>query len=69
MPSSPHIEKIFEKYKNKMYRLALSVSRNEKDAEDIIQIPVVKLKIPIFGQVFIEHAMFRAHFRFCFLFH
>jgi len=37
------IEQIAEKYRGKMYRLALSISRNEKDAEDIIQNALVKI--------------------------
>lgn len=34
---TPDIEGIFKKYKDKIYRLALSISHNEKDAEDILQ--------------------------------
>lgn len=37
MASRFNIETIFTEYKNKVYRLALSISRNEKDAEDIMQ--------------------------------
>lgn len=43
MPGLPPIAKIFERYKNRMYRLALSVSRNEKDAEDIVQNTFIKV--------------------------
>ncbi len=31
------IENIFDKYKDKIYWLAISISRNERDAEDILQ--------------------------------
>lgn len=31
------LEDTFKKYKNKVYGLALSITHNEKDAEDILQ--------------------------------
>lgn len=37
MAGNFNIGEIFSEYKNKVYRLALSISRNEKDAEDITQ--------------------------------
>jgi RNA polymerase sigma-70 factor (ECF subfamily) len=37
------IEKIFEKYKNNIYRLALSIVRNERDAEDVLQNTLIKI--------------------------
>lgn len=40
---SSAIAEIFEKYKNRMYRLALSIARNEKDAEDIVQNAFIKI--------------------------
>ncbi|MDD5730317.1 MAG: sigma-70 family RNA polymerase sigma factor [Candidatus Omnitrophica bacterium] len=37
------IEEIFKQYKSKVYRLALSITRNEKDAEDIVQNTFLKI--------------------------
>lgn len=37
------IEDILNSYKNKIYRLALSISKNEKDAEDIVQNTFLKI--------------------------
>lgn len=37
------IETIFKDYKDKIYRLALGISRNEKDAEDIVQNTFLKI--------------------------
>lgn len=37
------IEDIFNRYKNRVYRLALSISKNEKDAEDILQNTFLKI--------------------------
>lgn len=34
---------IFKRYKDRVYRLALSISRNEKDAEDIVQNTFLKI--------------------------
>ncbi|MBI4845098.1 MAG: sigma-70 family RNA polymerase sigma factor [Candidatus Omnitrophica bacterium] len=36
-------EELFNLYKNRIYRLGLSVSRNEKDAEDILQNTFLKI--------------------------
>lgn len=36
-------EEIFKNYKDKIYRLALSITRNEKDAEDILQNTILKI--------------------------
>ncbi|MBP7217212.1 MAG: sigma-70 family RNA polymerase sigma factor [Candidatus Omnitrophica bacterium] len=43
-------ETIIKEYQNKIYRLALSISRNEKDAEDILQNTLIKIvrKLPTF---------------------
>jgi RNA polymerase sigma-70 factor, ECF subfamily len=38
------LPELFKEYKNKVYRLALSISRNEKDAEDIMQNTFVKIE-------------------------
>lgn len=43
MPDSFNIKDIFLEYKNKIYRLALSVCRNEKDAEDALQNTFLKI--------------------------
>lgn len=43
MPEVFDIETIFRKYKDKIYRLALSISRNDKDAEDIVQNTFLKI--------------------------
>ncbi|MDD5155689.1 MAG: sigma-70 family RNA polymerase sigma factor [Candidatus Omnitrophica bacterium] len=43
MVYSKDVEKIFEKYKNNIYRLALSILRNEKDAEDVLQNTLIKI--------------------------
>ena len=43
MSKLPDIAEIFEEYKNRMYRLALSIARNEKDAEDIVQSAFIKI--------------------------
>ena len=37
------IEAIFQEYKNKIYRLALSIAGNPKDAEDILQNAILKI--------------------------
>jgi len=37
------IEEIFKKYKNKVYRLAISITRNEKDSEDVSQNVFIKI--------------------------
>lgn len=36
-------EAVLKEYQNRIYRLALSISRNEKDAEDILQNTLVKI--------------------------
>jgi RNA polymerase sigma-70 factor (ECF subfamily) len=36
-------EQIFKEYHNKIYRLALSITHNEKDAEDIVQNTFIKI--------------------------
>jgi len=38
-----NIDTLFKKYNNKVYRLALSISRNEKDTEDILQNTFLKV--------------------------
>ena len=43
MPASYKIETIFDKYKSKVYRLALSITRNPSDAEDITQNAFLKI--------------------------
>lgn len=43
MAETFNIESIFKKYKDKVYRLALSMTENEKDAEDIIQNTFLKI--------------------------
>lgn len=43
MPTTFDVDSIFKKYKDKVYRLALSISRNEKDAEDITQNAFLKI--------------------------
>ncbi|MDD5565273.1 MAG: sigma-70 family RNA polymerase sigma factor [Candidatus Omnitrophica bacterium] len=40
---TPSLESIFQEYKGKVFRLALSIARNEKDAEDILQNTFVKI--------------------------
>ncbi|MDD5595100.1 MAG: sigma-70 family RNA polymerase sigma factor [Candidatus Omnitrophica bacterium] len=37
------IEEIFRQYNHKIYRLAISLSRNEKDAQDILQNTFIKI--------------------------
>ena len=37
------VGEIFREYKDKMYRLALSIAKNEKDAEDILQNAALKV--------------------------
>ena len=37
MPNPYNLESIFKKYKDKVYRLGLSITRNERDAEDVLQ--------------------------------
>ncbi len=37
MASVFNIGEIFNEYKNKVYRLTLSITRNEQDAEDTMQ--------------------------------
>lgn len=37
------IEQIFKEYKDKIYRLAISVVRNDKDAEDVMQNTFIKI--------------------------
>jgi len=36
-------DELFKEFKNKIYRLALSISKNEKDAEDILQNTFLKI--------------------------
>jgi RNA polymerase sigma-70 factor, ECF subfamily len=36
-------EAVLKEYQNRIYRLALSISRNEKDAEDILQDTLIKI--------------------------
>lgn len=36
-------EEIFREYKDKIYRLALSITHNDKDAEDILQNTYLKI--------------------------
>lgn len=43
MTAGVEIEKIFKEYKDKVYRLAISIVRNEKDAEDIMQNTFIKV--------------------------
>lgn len=43
MPPRADIEEIFRDYKDKVYRLAISIVRNEKDAEDIMQNTFIKI--------------------------
>ncbi len=43
MAYSGEIEKIFSKYKSNIYHLALSIVRNEKDAEDVLQNTLIKI--------------------------
>lgn len=43
MPETLNIETMFREYKNKIYRLALSITRNDKDAEDILQNTYLKI--------------------------
>jgi RNA polymerase sigma-70 factor (ECF subfamily) len=43
MANELNIEAIFKKYKDKVYRLALSIARNEKDAQDITQNTFLKI--------------------------
>ena len=37
MAGNFNIGEVFNEYKNKVYRLSLSITRNEKDAEDTMQ--------------------------------
>lgn len=37
------IEKVFQEYKNKIYRLAISLVRNDRDAEDVLQNTFIKI--------------------------
>ena len=43
MPEQPSVTAILKEYQNKIYRLALSISHNEKDAEDIVQNAFIKI--------------------------
>jgi RNA polymerase sigma-70 factor, ECF subfamily len=43
MADTHTIETVFAQYKSKIFRLALSISRNEKDAEDILQNTFIKI--------------------------
>jgi RNA polymerase sigma-70 factor (ECF subfamily) len=43
MPATPDIGRLFSRYRDKVYWLALGVSRNEKDAEDITQNAFLKI--------------------------
>lgn len=43
MPKRTEVEEIFKEYKDKVYRLAISIVRNEKDAEDIMQNTFIKI--------------------------
>lgn len=42
-PQTFNIETVFKEYKNKIYRLALGITRNELDAEDAIQNTFLKI--------------------------
>lgn len=43
MPEALEIEAIFKEYKDKIYRLALSIARNDQDAQDIVQSTLLKI--------------------------
>ncbi|MFA5388206.1 MAG: sigma-70 family RNA polymerase sigma factor [Candidatus Omnitrophota bacterium] len=43
MPPRVKADSIYDKYKNKVYHLALGMARNEKDAEDIAQNAFIKI--------------------------
>ncbi len=43
MSSKLDIKSIFQEYKDKIYHLAVSIARNEKDAEDILQDTFIKI--------------------------
>lgn len=43
MKKYPDISKIFEEYKDKIYRLAITILKNEKDAEDVLQAVFLKI--------------------------
>lgn len=43
MPETTNTETIFREYKDRVYRLALSISRNQSDAEDIMQNAFLKI--------------------------
>jgi len=38
-----NLETIFKKYKNKVYRLAISIVHNDNDAEDVMQNTFIKV--------------------------
>ncbi|MEW6100766.1 MAG: sigma-70 family RNA polymerase sigma factor [Candidatus Omnitrophota bacterium] len=42
-PQEETTEEIFTKYRNKVYRLALSITRNENDAKDVMQNAFLKI--------------------------
>ena len=50
MPETYPIKTLINNYQGKIYRLALSICRNEKDAEDILQNTLIKIvrKLPTF---------------------
>lgn len=43
MPDSSAVELIFDKFKDKVYRLAFSITRNPSDAEDVTQNTFIKV--------------------------
>ncbi len=43
MPTKENIEEIYKQYKGKIYRLALGLSGNDRDAEDITQNTIIKI--------------------------
>ncbi len=43
MKKYPDISRIFEEYKDKIYRLAITMLKNEKDAEDVLQAVFLKI--------------------------
>lgn len=43
MPTQEKIAEIFQQYKSKIYRLALNISGNDRDAEDILQNTMIKI--------------------------
>jgi len=43
MATPQELEAIFDRHRNNIYRLALSIVRNEKDAEDVLQNTLIKI--------------------------